>query len=184
MTIEYKYKYYNCNKHYKEYILYCSKCNINLCANCEKEHENHKKISLKKIKLSKKRINEINNEIEQNISKINLYKKKLKGLNEFFNEAIINASNEIEYYINLYEIMLYSLKNMNNFEAINNVNNFRAIKVNKEIESFLNENINNKIKYIINKYILETENIVYNINADDPKVKVFGEEFVKNNKDN
>ena len=102
-----------------------------------------------------------------------------------FNEAIDKASVEIEDYINLYEIMLYSLKHMNNFETINNVNNFRANKVNKEIESFLNENINNKIKYIINKYSnIEAENIVYNIKANDPKVKLFGEEFVKNNKDN
>ena len=31
------------------------------------------------------------------MSKINLYKKKLKGLNEFFNEALLYASAEIEY---------------------------------------------------------------------------------------
>ena len=79
--------------------------------------------------------------------------------------------------------MLESLKNMNNFETINNLNNFRAKKMNREIETFLNENISNKIKYLINKYSLEDDNFEYNIKANNSKVKLFGENFVKNNKD-
>ena len=50
IMIEYKNKFYNCYKHYHEYISYCSKCNINLCIMCEKAHVNHKIILLKKIK--------------------------------------------------------------------------------------------------------------------------------------
>ena len=46
--------------------------------------------------------------------------------------------------------MSYSLDNLKNYESINNINNFRAKKINKEIELFLKENLNNKFKYLIN----------------------------------
>ena len=112
-----------------------------------------------------------------------LYRHKLKGLNEYFNDIIIHATNEIEYFIKIYDIMIYSLDNLKNYESINNVNNFKAKKMIKEIEIFLKENLNNKCKYLINKYNLEDENIVYKINGNDSEIKIFGEEFVKNNKD-
>ena len=128
IMIEYKNKFYNCYKHYHEYISYCSKCNINLCINCEKDHENHKIISFKKIKHNERKINEIKKEVSESLTKIDLYKHKLKGLNEYFNEIIIHAVNEIEYYTKIYDIILYSLENLKNYETINNVNNFRAKK--------------------------------------------------------
>ena len=186
IMIEYKNIYYNCNKHYIEYISYCSICNVNLCAKCEenhnKTHEN-KIINYKKIKKVKK-IKELKNEIEENLVKINLYKTKLNALNEFFNEVILNAENALEDYINLYEILLDSLKNVKNYETINNINNLRTKKINKEIDLFLNENVYNEIKLLINKYNIEVETIIYNNNSNtnETKIKIFGEEFVKNNK--
>ena len=119
-----------------------------------------KYIHLKKIKQNERKVKEIKNEINESLSKIDLYKHKLKGLNEYFNDIIIHATNEIEYYTKIFEIMSYSLDNLKNYESINNINNFRAKKINKEIELFLKENLNNKFKYLINKYNLEGENIV------------------------
>ena len=185
IMIEYRNRYYNCNKHYIEYISYCSICNKNLCEKCEENHnKTHetKIINYKKIKRNKK-IKETKNEIEENLTKINLCKMKLRALNEFLNEVILNAENDIENYATLYEILLYSLKNVKNYETINNINNFRAKKINKEIDLFLNENLFNRIKILINKYNNEVETITYNkINPNDTKIKIFGKEFVKNNK--
>ena len=81
ILIDYRNKYYNCNKHYIEYISYCSICNMNLCEKCEEKHNKthgNKIINYKKIKRNKK-INETKIELEENISKINLYKIKLKA---------------------------------------------------------------------------------------------------------
>jgi len=41
-VLYYNQKYLYCNKHLLEFISFCSLCNINLCKNCEKEHEKHK----------------------------------------------------------------------------------------------------------------------------------------------
>ena len=80
--------------------------------------------------------------------------------------------------------MLDSLKNVKNYETINNINNLRTKKINKEIDLFLNENVYNEIKLLINKYNIEVETIIYNNNSNtnETKIKIFGEEFVKNNK--
>ena len=41
-AIYYNKRYSYCNKHIIEFISYCSLCKMNLCKDCEKEHEKHK----------------------------------------------------------------------------------------------------------------------------------------------
>ena len=57
-------------------------------------------------------------------------------------------------------------------------------KLMKEIDEFLNENNINKIKNIINRYEnkINEISIIYNNNNENGKIKLFGSEFVKNNK--
>ena len=47
--IDYNEKYFKCNLHNESYTLYCEQCKKNICIICEKEHKNHKKISLGEI---------------------------------------------------------------------------------------------------------------------------------------
>ena len=46
-----------CNKHFEKYNIYCSDCDIHLCEERNlDEHNNHKKIDLKQIKLDKDKL--------------------------------------------------------------------------------------------------------------------------------
>ena len=42
IIIDYKDKYFICNKHNKDYNYFCEKCNKNLCELCLKEHKAHR----------------------------------------------------------------------------------------------------------------------------------------------
>jgi len=65
------------------------------------------------------------------------------------------------------------------------MNNNNLIKDIKEINNEIN--INNKIENILNIYNKMNNNeidIIYKIEDNDEEVKIFGSEFVKNNKNN
>ena len=177
-----------CQKHIIEYISYCSLCNSNLCEKCEKEHIGHKNkiILYKKEKFDNKRKNEMKKEINDIIFKIKVYKEQIDTINYIFNSINQDLKKELDNYNILYNKMLILLDNLNNYQNIKNMlnmnyqNNFV-----KDIDNFLNENLVYKISYLIKKcgYLGETI-LTYNINKNDNKIKLFGEEFVKNNKDN
>ena len=52
----------------------------------------------------------------------------------------------------------------------------------KDINIFLKDDIKSRLKYLINKFDLSTT-LIYKID-NDKKIRLFGNEFVKNNKDN
>jgi len=60
--------------------------------------------------------------------------------------------------------------------------NFKMDKIMKEIDDFLNQNNINKIKSIINKYENKINELSIIYNKDEKIIKIFGSEFVKNNK--
>ena len=78
-----------------------------------------------------------------------------------------------------------SIDNLSNYESINNILNFKMNNLMNEVDAFLNENKKNKLKSIINIYEnkINELTIIYN-NKDNGKIKLFGSEFVKNNKGN
>ena len=87
-------------------------------------------------------------------------------------------------YYNIYNNMInnYEIKNRN-YNILKNINeiNNNIIKDIKEI----NNNINNKIYKILKIYnkmkpIIDI-NIIYRIDKEDEKLRLFGDEFVKNN---
>ena len=180
-AINYKFKFYFCMKHNKKYQSYCYKCEINLCSKCEEKHKYHQIILFKKIKPSIKRIEEIKRER----IKIDNYKEELNELKNFFNEMCEDNIEEINNYIKIYDYIIDSINNMSNYESIKNILNFKADKFMEEIDDFLNKNQINKLKNIINKNENKKNEltIIYN-NENHDEIKLFGSEFVKNNKGN
>ena len=185
--IEYNNKYYYCIIHGKEFISYCNNCNTNLCFQCEEKHKNHKIIYLKQLKSKNK--NEMKDELKEFNELIKKYRKQILILNGLFKDIIEKINCYIEYYNKLYSHLIKSLDNLYNYEVIYNIRNIKNKKIMKNIISFLNEdNFFNKFKLLINIYdnIPKNEMILkYKNDVDDnKKVRIFGEEFVKNNKDN
>ena len=65
------------------------------------------------------------------------------------------------------------LDNLNNYQNIKNILSYKNININKDINLLLNEDIKNKMKYLMNKL---SENIVqiylkYNINKENKTIK-------------
>ena len=180
-AINYKFKFYICMEHNKNYESYCYKCKINLCSKCEEKHKYHQIILFKKIKPSIERIEEIKRER----IKIDNYKEELNELKNFFNEICEDNIEEINNYIKIYDYIIDSINNMSNYESIKNILNFKTDKFMEEIDDFLNKNQIYKLLNIINKYENKKNEltIIYN-NEIHGEIKLFGSEFVKNNKGN
>ena len=184
--INYEQKYSICNNHNKSYSFYCEDCNKDICMFCESKHNNHKIISYGKLvpdneilennnKELKDIINKTKNNIIEIINKLNkimndldLYYKINNRIYEDFNNNIEN--NNINYNL------LYNIKefNKNNENIINKLN---------EID--YNSNIINKFNNLLyrnNNIKINQINMIYKINKDE--IRIFGDKFVKNNKNN
>ena len=175
--IEYNNRFNFCIKHNKIFLSYCDNCNINLCEKCEEEHYKHKRISYKEMKQNDKRINEIKNEISEIKIKIKKYKMEIKKLNNLYIKNMNNILNDLDKYYFLYENIYKSIDNLNNYESIKNLNNLKNNKLIKDIDEFLNDNIINKYKRLIN-IIYNTKNEMTIIYENKEKIKLFGEIFI------
>ena len=180
----YNKRYSYCTKHITEFISYCSLFNKNLCKICEKEHEKHKnKVILYKMeKLDDKKRIELEKEIKDNIEKIIESKNEINNMNDMFNICIKKINEELDNYNKLFNKMITILNNLSNYQNIKNILNFKNMNIIKDINVFLKDDIKNKLKYLVNKFDLSTT-LIYIIGYDK-KIKLFGNEFVKNNKDN
>ena len=113
--INYEDKYYFCDKHGKEFIIYCSFCSKNLCFKCQEEHENHNPEYYKNSK----------SESDENL-KIGLkaFKEKIDSMNSKINNitTIFNtAKNNFELLYNIKKNMYDNMnKNYRNFQQIKN----------------------------------------------------------------
>ena len=179
-VINYDDKNYICEKHNKIFMAYCEDCKSNICMYCEQKHNEHNIINYGKLIPEKNKMNDLLNhflekknklddEIDKIIKKLNKVKENLENYYNIINDIINNFDREK---IN-YEI-LYNINNINNNDIINDINNI------------INENnIENKFNQIINIYNKMTNinklTIIYNNNFN---LKLFGENFVKNNSNN
>ena len=180
---KYKEKHYICNMHNKRYISYCKKCNKNLCLNCENEHKNENSLIYYKdiipdinetykeeIKL---KIEKFNNNIKDIIEKLNKLKNKIKFYYEFFLNIINNCD--------LININYQMLNNIN--EMLNYNNKIILNDINEIIEEPDDYKKINKLIDLYNIIFNSNKNIIkYKIEKDEEKVKIFGYNFVKNNK--
>jgi len=206
--IDYDRKNYICNNHNEIYISYCNECKINLCLQCEIKHNNnHEIINYRNILPDENKIKEEIKEFRNKIDKLN---NKIDNIIKILNKVKENI--EIYYKINEDIINGYKIEDRN-YEILYNINEIKNnIKI-KDIDEIINNNnINNEFNNIINIYnkmintnIIKKDNnnnnidnkvnnnkdndnvdeitIIYKINKDDIKIKLFGQDFIKNNKD-
>ena len=149
--IKYNERFYKCSKHNKKFISYCKTCNMNLCEKCEVNHKNkeHNKVLYKEIIPNPNKLIEINNEILEMEEKLKRYKFEINKLNNLYVKNMNNIIEEIDKYLLLYNYLKSSVGNLNNYERINNIINFKKKKFMKEIDNFLNDNIKNKYRKLI-----------------------------------
>ena len=130
---------------------------------------------------------EIENKINETTKKLIEYKKELNDLKYFFNEFIDNIIDEINQYIIFYKKMLICSKVSKNYELIKNIINLKPENMISKINKYFKENIKNKIKYLVDNYIINYKSemkIWYKSQNYDSnnEIQLFGEKFVENNK--
>ena len=169
-----------CEKHNNYYISFCEDCKKNICSLCN-EHEKHTKINFTDIVSNKENLIKKMKEIKY---KINLIKNESKMLKSLLDEVMEKLN--IYYKIIEYIIINYD-NNKRNYECIHNLN--KLTDDNNIIEQLdkLIKNNNVLSKYnilfdIYSKMNIDEINIIYKVISDS--IKLFGEDFVKNNKDN
>ena len=189
-VIKYDLKDYICNENLLPlpFVSYCKTCKKDLCEQCKFEHNKlHQFIDLTQILKNKdsrqKNFNKLNEKIMNFKLEINKIITKLRKVISNFESyydivsSIINKNKNRE---NLFNYELY--KNMENIDKYNKI----IIKDINEIEKEeLDGNKIEKILQIYNKMINKNEiTMEYKIKYEDDKIKIFGDEFFENNKDN
>ena len=202
-VIDYDKKNYICNIHNDSYISYCNKCKINLCMQCEIKHECHEIIYFKKILPNEEEIKKNINEFRKSINEL---KNNINQIINILNTVIENL--EIYFTINYDMIKNYKIENRN-YNILYNINEIKNNCISKEIKKIINENsVINRFKNIFDIYNIMNNNkdinngninkkgeinkdlndnnqitIKYKINKDENKIKIFGKNFVENNKE-
>ena len=212
--INYDEKDYICNSHFEPFIKYCSKCKKNLCKKCNDEHGNNNQTLFsknmpniyainnnlnemkKEIELFNKNINDIINKLNElkdltNILQI-YYEINNNIINNFVYKNInyqvlqnINQINDNEIYLKLNKInkmtkikdQIYNIIDL--YEKINSENKEIKFEAFEENKVKLNNAINNPFNHNLN-----VVTIIYNIDKNKSKIRLFGTDFIKNNKDN
>ena len=198
---------YICQNHNEHLIKYCKQCYKNICFTCDEEHKNHQTISLAELKPNleenKKFLIEIKNEIELFNNNTKEIIKQLNDLIDYMN-IFYEINNDL---LNNYE------KQNRNYQILLNINEINTNKQIFNKISYINKTNNNKVKLfniielynnlIDNEIITEkmkeyislknpkyqrnnSMTIRYKVYEDDINIKLrlFGDEFVKNNKNN
>ena len=191
-----------CNNHGEPYFGYCMECNKNICVSCEYEHDNHNIITYGKIIGDKNKIIEKNKILRQDID---IFTQIIKDIKDKLNDVINNIEKLFEINTNIinnknknYEI-LYNIANINSNDIHKDILNIiqekdinlqfnYVMKIFKQMNTqSINKNIkNNKQitnKLVDNKSIKNEITIKYKVEKVNNKIKIFGEDFVKNNKD-
>ena len=187
--IKYEDKYYICDKHNKEYYSYCHSCKQDLCVLCSKNHEFHPIIPYNKA---------IPENIDFDILKcdidliFNSFKTKIMMIIDRLNNLIKNYEiyfNMIKNNLDNYDVNCLNYNICDNINYIANSLQGKVLnnKLNNDLMSLLKEkNYNNFIPKILNIYNEVNKNeidLIYNITKDHDIIKIFGENFVENNKD-
>ena len=162
-----------CEKCMKNNNIFCRNCKKNLCNNCSKDCKNdfHKLIELKTLD-----------------EEINYYRKEIKKIKKEYFIDKEKKENNGEKEPKIYEIIdenkiINESYNEKNITYSYDILLIDAI-IKKDYKNYIHyKNIKNcyrymQKKYDINNYIL----LEYKIESKDKKIKIFGKNFVKNNK--
>ena len=197
-TIDYDKRNYFCNIHKSKYISYCDRCKINLCSICNKEHNNnHSRVYFVNMSEDISDLKKKMNEFKRKIDKLN---DKIKQIISILNNTIDNIN--IIYEIN-YELINHFDGENKNYETLKNINEIKNIINIQDFDEIINEkNITNNFISLMKIYCkmkmkddinsddnlkLKNESINeitirYKINENENRIKIFGNEFVENNK--
>ena len=193
---------YFCNKHKNNhYEYYCKDCHKNLCSICKSNHKNHNIIYDFNIK--------DRNDDQKNKIVFNVFKNEINGIKNMFDVII----NNFEIYFKIIKEIQDKYDNNNiNYQIYQNMNNISKFNndIIKEMKNIIFEkNINDKLYYLYKIYskMIKKDNLKdLNLNNNNEQlyfepnskndeieikyknnknneIKLFGEEFIFNNKD-
>ena len=154
-----------CLKHNKEFIEYCTKCNVNTCFSCE-EHIDHETINLKKLKPNKDEIKnqllQLKQEIETLVDEKQISLTKLNEFKEAMN-IFYEINNDI---FNIYEMENQNYQILENIKLISNNEILTRLKKIDKITDY-----KNKIFSIIDLY-----NIISSYDEDSQNINIVNED--------
>ena len=173
---------------YSYFNSFCKQCNKNLCNKCKDEHKEHNKniIEFKEIIQSIKSIN-IKNDIKIFKNNVDKFKEELNKIKEKYIELENNINIKFDNFNILYNIIQNLMNDLDNeentYENLSSILNLNLKKLNKELIN-LSENIKMKYNNLFEKEKKEKEIIfIYqNDNPKNTKIKIFGKNFILNNK--
>ena len=182
--IKYNIEKYVCNNHNKNFISYCENCKIDLCEDCVREH----------LKINKfddiKPYQKILPDHSEMLKKKESLKKAQTSVNKYI-KSLIDNLNEIKGNLDSFIGVFFQILNKYkpdkvNYKMINNIKSINFDKVIKDLNEInINDNLINKFHNTMNlyykmKYASELT-LIYKINKNAEKIKILGDEFVKNN---
>ena len=172
-------KSFVCEAHESPCKSYCKKCKKNLCLSCENSHNSHEKLFVpniyelerKNLEL-RKTIDKLKNDIKTILNSLNKVMENIEQYYNFIND-VTNKYNEA----NLNHEILHNLNEIYNYDMqtdlikiIEDTNIYNKTKNLLDIHEQMNGKKKNTIK------------IIYKVEDSDNEVKIFGKEFVENNK--
>ena len=167
--------YYKCNLHNEKYNYYCKTCKENICNICKNNHNNvHEIICFETIMPN----------IEEYKKNIEELKTTIDKFYDSLTSKINQVKQNIEYHYKINKDLIYNFDiNKLNYEGIQNIQYINKSSINI-IEKLNDYNQNNILKIInqIDNFYNNYITIIYKKNNDDP-IKIFGNDFVKNNKE-
>ncbi len=184
-------KHISCIKHSKNYNSYCNKCKKNLCKLCENGHNNHDIVYFKDLILAKDE-NTIKNELNELRTKIDNFKENINKIIKILKKVAENMDNY--YQINL-DIIDDYMDNGITYIKVQNMNSVKDYNINvkNDIDQIINDNdLNNKFKNILIMYNKMKSReidphhqikIKYKLEKKMNQLRLFGSNFVLNNKD-
>ena len=179
--INYDLKNYICSRHNESYISFCKTCNINICFNCQIDHNMHDIILFGDILPNK----------DELCIKLIEFKDIIDEFNENINKIIdqfLNVEDNLKILYNIYNDMLnqYS-NNFRSYEIFMSLNNINTNNIMKELKDINEMNsIKNKVDSILNIYDKMNYHIItmiYNNNNKEDKIKLLDQDFIESNKD-
>ena len=179
--INYDDKNYICDIHNDKFISYCKECNKNICLYCKNEHREHELINYEDILPN---ITEVKINIDKLRNDIDKFKLKIDNLINRLNKV----KDIIEYYYNINKNICDSLNNKSvNYEILYSYNSINQSDILSDINDVIkNENKSfdklNEIYNKMNSKFHDELTINYKINNNDTKVRLFGSNFIINNK--
>ena len=177
-----------CEEHNERYIKYCNDCKQNLCIQCEAKHKGHNHIYLGEKIFDKEKLEDGLKIFKEYIDKL---KNDINGIIGYFNKVIENFENLYkikEDIVNNYEKKNRNYELLHNLEEINNNENIIIEDINSIIKE---DNISSKVNNIMDiyhkmkqkriEYSDEIRIIYKNDNNNKGVIKIFDNNFIKNN---